>query len=178
MTHLPTMPPPPPDQPGPPQAYQHPSGRAGWATAIGIISIVLASLNFICLPVLVVATLLGPRWQKTAGLPVEWYGPFQLVLAGIGAALAAVLLAAGISLLGRRRSGRTLHLAWAALSVLMCLVNNAVAFTTMSPAKLPPRLAASTILSVIIMIPVALAYPVFLLIWFNRAKIKQQVSRW
>jgi hypothetical protein len=109
-----------------------------WPKVVGIISIVLASLGVVCgLCGMVFVVALGPFMQKmgelqaqgggarggpvipTTTIPTELVpGPMSVVAAIIGPIGSIVLLVAGITTVRRAASGRSIHLAYVAASLL------------------------------------------------------------
>lgn len=177
------MQPPAPEPPTPGQAPE-PTKRPGWATAIGVISVVLAGLGLVCTRIgLAIKDVTSKLAPGTPTVNIEdyfpdWYGTYQTVAILVGIALSVILLAGGVSVLRKRAAARTLHLAWAGINLVLGVINNVISLGFMDLSSAPPGARFRAILLIIIGIPAGLAYPVFLLIWFNRAKIKQQLSTW
>lgn len=89
-----------------------------WPKALGIVSIVLASLGLICGGLsLATAPIMGGLMESQlegAPLPDAWkVGPIDITLGIAGLLLSVVLLFAGITLLARSPTGRLLHLVYA-----------------------------------------------------------------
>lgn len=183
MSDLPTMPPP-VREPRPPGEALEPTKRPRWPTATGVISVVLAGLGLVCTPIgLAMKNLTSKLAPGTPTVNIEdylpdWYGTYQTVAILVGIALSVVLLIAGISALRKRAAARTLHLAWAGISIVVSVIHNVILLAFIDLSSAPPEMRFAMVPGIIIGIPVGLAYPVFLLIWFNRAKIKQQISAW
>ena len=178
--------PPPAGQPAPPGAPLESSRRPGWATAIGVISIVLAGIGLICVPTSTLLTFFFPLAQKMLkdilrSLP-DWYRQYLLLLTLIDVVVSVILLIAASALLRRRPLGRTLHLAVAVVQAVVCVIATVIGAIWLTPIAGSNLLIAlaSAIGSLVLGTPIGmgLPYPIFLLIWFNRAKIKQQVSAW
>ena len=183
MSDLPAMPPP-VQQPAPAGQAPQPPGRPGWATAIGLISTILASL-FLVFMLIGLATRsvtskldLGTETFNIEDCFPDWYATYQTVIILLGIAFAALLLVCGIAALRKRAATRALHLVWAGIYIVVSVVQNVIEITYIDLSSASPTMRAVLVLGIIIMIPLSLAYPVFLLIWFNRAKIKQQISTW
>lgn len=179
MSDLPAMPPP-VREPAPPGAPLGPPRRPGWATAIGVISVVLAGMGLICTPISLAMQDLLPKLMP--GAPIidirdyypEWYGTYYTIMIFVGLALAVLHLAGGITVLRKHTLARALYLTWAGANLVLTVINIVISLAFMDLSSAPRTVRIATIIG----IPVGLAYPVFLLIWFNRAKIKQQVSAW
>ncbi|MCE5276458.1 MAG: hypothetical protein ABFD92_19415 [Planctomycetaceae bacterium] len=167
----------------PPPIYQQypaplPEGRAVWPTVVGIISTILASLG-------VLGGIGGSLAERfTAGLDrgpsiydyaADWYGAFLTIIAVASLVLAVGLLIGGISLLKRRPVARVLHLAYAILEIAITAVSAAGQIAALDFAAMPAPLRIGTIIGFASM-PLGIAYPVFLIIWFNRRKIKEDVE--
>jgi hypothetical protein len=107
-----------------------------------------------------------------------------------GALVAAILLLAGIMLVKRRRIARRLFLVYAAIDFVTVCFSSYWTFGRMSefpmpasmPANLPPGAAnvmnASMRVATIFGFVLVLAICTFVVIWFLRPKIKQEISRW
>jgi hypothetical protein len=124
--------------------------------------------------------------------PPDWIRHGQLADQLIAILAAALLLAGGICLLRRRRAGRSLHFAYMAVQVVAVCVG--VYFTiaysrhleeaAISHASVAAEATVRRMYEVrrTIAVPVSLvfglAYPVFLLIWFLRPRIRQDVAAW
>ena len=188
---------PPPSGPGGPyppslqaeQAYAaapaNPPKRPSWPITIGVLSIIFSSMPLLCTPfgLLMQATGIGQNEVLTA-FP-DWYRTYSILAGLVGIALGVVELLAGITSLKRRAVTRTLHLTYGALAVCLGIVGTAVAVGMMDTVTelsgLPPQLQLTLRVSMIggmVGSVFGLAYPVFLLIWFSRVKIRRQVDAW
>jgi len=157
--------------------------RPGWATAIGIVSLCYGGLGALLRVVMFVLDLFavasgGEVQVPGLGTAPPWYGVHEAVFNACLVVLGIVLVGGGVALLYRRPSGRLLHIAWAvgilasqvvALVVLMLLPGAQEA----SGAKQVGMLVGACFVTVI-----RVAYPVFLLIWFMRRKIRQEMASW
>ena len=163
--------------------------KPAWPTVVGIISLCIG-VGFglwTTVALIINAAGLGNAQQREMMESVpEWVKSLQLA-SGLFAIATYVLLAiGGAALLKRRRLGRTLHVAYALAGIVMAIAGTAITVTMMNhmqaPANTPGEMQQifriSMIVGAIIGLPIALAYPVFLLIWFGRAKIKQHVQTW
>jgi len=156
--------------------------RPAWPTAIGVISVVLGSLGFICTPIVMAAGARNTRGNQVYELFPDWYHSYTMAAFAVGLAIAVVLLLAGIYLLKRRPAAKLLHVTYALIQVFTAVVNAILLVTTFLPSirqsSAPEHLKTSIIIGWVIGIPIGLVYPVFLLIWFCRPKIVQQVRQW
>lgn len=169
-----------------------PPEPAQWPKVVGTISIVVASLAMVCNS----CSALGPMMQSWAMSMVppekqeevrqqqqQWAafqpGAVEYVLMVLKVILAALLLAAGISLLGRKRIARTLHLVWAALVMVVIgtgLVLAILRWPEQSKAlrEASGQAGSSTVTFSIaigcVTILLSLAWPIFCLIWFGLVK--------
>jgi hypothetical protein len=177
----PAYPPTPPPPPPPPPPY--PQRPSSWPKVIGIISIVLAGLGLICTPIgLATRQAAGPAGAEAmAGAPA-WYATYQVVSALAGIVVAALLLVAGILLCKRRPAGRTMHIAYAILNIVVAVGNVIAAVTAASNIDTGPNEAALfvpvLIGGMVVGLVIGLAYPVFLLVWFTRTKVRDEVAAW
>lgn len=152
------------------------AGRSGWPKAIGVISIVFASLGLVCVPLSGAMTAFAPHGQARIENPYPgWYTATGLAMS---VAQSALLLAAGVSLIKRRPRGRTLHVVYAGVGVghvlasflLILLVFPTPDVPGPAGAFFPATAACSTLAGA--------AYPIFLLIWFMRPAIRNEVESW
>ncbi len=174
----------PPDETHPPQVPS--SARPPWATVIGVISIVWGSLGLICTPVSLLGNMLSnkinPRTAEMQGRFPDWYATYTIAALLVQVALAVLLLIAGICLLRRSRLARRLHLGYAVPNLLLGAVGLVVAISTMSQvfqeSDMPEVATASGMAGAFIGMAFVMVYPIFLLVWFSRRKIREQVQQW
>jgi hypothetical protein len=120
------------------------------------------------------------------------YAPLVIGSGVLNMICAVLLIVAGIQLLKRRVSGRTLHLAYAGLrtvGVLFSLVPGWLMHVAQMEAMqasgvaMPPGLGAGFmtgmgVAGLVLGAVWGLVYPVFIVVWFMRGKIREQVSAW
>lgn len=171
-----------------------------WPKVIGIISIVLAVLSFFG----AVSSFFTPkmlRFQVSMGQFKGSMEDFDAFLAKyhwyflLGACVALVsgilLISGGISLLRSKKAGKTLLLAYALITLLfasfsiyMTLGSSMLSeqMTAMfGSAQDSPEAAAGRIgglIGGIIGTAFSMAYPVFLLIWFSRGAVKNDIRNY
>jgi hypothetical protein len=174
---------PPPGSATTPNPSGAPFVRPRWATAIGILSILYASLGFFYhlhdLGVMLWLKLVplkdlrpedGRLWE---GLPA-WAWRCWAVMNGSFLVLAAALLAGGILLLRCRRAARPLHLLGASgmlVTVAVCLGVERMFSGNPFEDNVAALLTAS-------LCAVRVAYPVFVLAWFLRKKNWNGADAW
>ncbi|MHC4065481.1 MAG: hypothetical protein ACYSUI_13430 [Planctomycetota bacterium] len=192
----------PPTQPG--EMYR-PEQPSNWPKVVGIIGIVLGALAILggcwgAVSPFVVTALqdavetAAPQGQPSplAGLEImqqhkAWTIGSQLV----AMALATLLLFVGLGLVRRRRRSVSAATYWAVLKLLFAVVYPILSYRVMKPAMDEVVQQTSTVpgmggtlfegimwLSVVFSILWYSAFPVFLLIWLNRSKIKAEVADW
>ena len=189
MTAMPPFPPPPL-----PAGLSRPSSK--WPTPIGIISLVIAGLA-------VVGALLGPLIQGAmesmpggnvmAHMPEDLRTTQRLMM--IPGLLANLCLGiGGFLLLKRMAASRILFFIYAILAVLMIIPNTWLAQeilkATLNATPVPKNARPEQVemirsmtrtggsVGVFIGVAYAAAYPVFLLVWFLRGKIRDEVRTW
>jgi len=144
------------------------SARPAWPVAIGVLSIVVAGQE------LYAAILAWARFYVTRAsegyLPGDRLDP---VLSIPLALLAILLLAAGVLLLRRSQRG-LIHAGYAIIKLAWVFL---LIFLAEGEARQYRLGLAPILLAVLEAIP-SVAYPVFLLIWFYRPSIRQQMSNW
>ena len=180
MTREPIFPPPAPLGPEPsmyPPGPAEPDKTPAWAIAIGVISIIYASLGLICTPVSLVSSRLMPSPAGFEEMLPPWFETYSIVSGLVGMAVAVILLVAGIGLLRRRAGAVSLHVVYGWIAILMGIVGMVVIFAAFDFSRLPGPARAGAIGGAAGGI-IGFAYPIFLLIWFSRAKIRQQAAAW
>ncbi len=181
MTEFPSAFPPIQQPPLQPQ-YAPPEKKPAWPIAIGIISIVLGSLMLICVPISMGINAYNPEAAATQEQFPEWSQTYSIISSLISMGLAVLLLVGGILLIRRRAVARPLHLLYAVVTVLMAVVGTVVFFSVILPsvdtADLPRGTAIGMKFGAVVGTFLNVAYPVFLLIWFLRGTIRDQVRSW
>lgn len=190
------VPPPLPPDASPPEpvAYAYGVVPSKWPTAVGVISIIYAGLILLSTSI----NALGRVWpggttrDMMAAMP-SWYVASQAATTVLQTALAVLLLVGGILLLRRRPASRGLHLAWAWGAAALTVLGFAIALWMMPVMErelqraMPPgtgSVAAGAIatgamwLGVIGGFVIGLVYPIFVLAWFYRGRIRQEVALW
>jgi hypothetical protein len=163
--------------------------RPAWPTVVGIISLCVAGLFGLMTIGSLIYNVSGlgtaQQRQMMENMP-DWFRPYQWFAGLFTMATYVVLAVGGAMLLKRRRAGRTLHVAYALMGILMAIAGLVVMITMMNYMTLPPNappqaqamvkpmMAFSAIFGMVF----ALAYPTFVLIWFTRPKVVQHIRTW
>jgi hypothetical protein len=151
-----------------------------WPVVLGVISAAFAGVGLMMGPV---TLLTGGRLGQAPGqydvnqyFP-DWYKSYQSMSVIAGMAIGALQLAGGLSLLRRKPIARPLLLIVAFFGVVATIVNIAV-FASMDLSGMPPT--AQSIFRTVMLgaLPLGFGYPVFLIVWFFRGKIVQEVGSW
>jgi len=174
-----------------------PGRLSTWPTVIGVLAIVfgsLATLGGLCgvlgplvMPGLLQGTGSGAEQMAAAGKWQVW----SIVMNVISMALSILLLVAGIKLSSRRASAATLCTLWAKLKIL-AVIGFCVLFFFIQRDQLAVTLKGSagspgvgeqvvTIAafgSTVVYLLWGVALPVFMLIWFSRQRIREEVATW
>ena len=168
-----------------------------WPGVIGTISIVFGALGLVCYGCLSIQTMATP--MMVGMVPEDQRPPtpqglqlfvqiFQMCAA---AGLSVWLLIAGIGLTRRRPWARTHAVGWAAEKVIMAFIGMmaGLAFAGDTVDQIngqlsqngPPPFTVSVVWMyafIAIGMVWALFWPIFLLIWFNRGAVKDEVAAW
>ncbi len=171
----------PPLQTPPPQPFiEPPTPRSKWPTVIGVLSTVFGALALICTP-------LGAASQAmTRNLPnqpdvmqffPEWFRDYQTLSMFLGMGVGVLELIAGVTLLKRLPVARPLHLALGFIGAVVAVIN-VIVMSSLDLSAAPAAFRATFRAGMMMGIPLGLAYPVFLLIWFFRGKIVAEVRNW
>ena len=122
----------------------------------------------------------------------EWSGPL-MIMGAASAIVALVLLAGGILLLMKKRKSATVIKSWAGLKILLLAAtipvmasfqkaNTEIAFSGALAGEGAEFAAAGARIGLVVGIAVGVVWglvlPTFVLIWFSRKKIKEQVAFW
>lgn len=181
LSSLPQMEPPQVQAP-----YAPPEGKPVWPIVIGVISVIFGAIGIISVPVGLMISARGPATDDLRKYFPPQFMSFTRVDTVVGLAVSALLLAAGISLLKRRRVTRGLHTGYAIVNICRAVLTAVLTMTMVFPAvrdaaargeiegALPVIIVAGAIGGLLS----GMAYPVFLLIWFGRSKIARQVRQW
>lgn len=172
-----------------------------WPTVIGVISIVLASLGLLCgcagyfqVPL----QRWGLKMQSQSGQPdplaeaqikiAEQYQMLTIILLTIGMVITLWLLVASIALVRRRRSARGQMIGWAVASILMLAINvvfqvlmfqaTADELRQMGEAQSIGRLWIGVAITAFFVLVFGLALQLFVLIWFSRRKVREEMASW
>lgn len=185
----------------PPSVPQHSatatgsSGRSAWPTVLGIVATVFGAIGFLNGAMSVVATLFldsflsslpTPPNPNPAAMAViealrsagsDWTGVLMLTQLA-RAVVPVVLLVGGILLLQRKRSSMSTLRIWAILQAIALPVRVAAGYLILRQALL--QMPGAAVIPVILGFAVlfGLALPVFTLIWFGRARIREEVQTW
>jgi cation transport ATPase len=149
--------------------------RPGWAMPFGIISICYAAFGLLVRAI----TLAGNIFILSTGKPVvgfpPWYNAYETIL-GVGLlVLVGVLAAAGIQLIRWRPVARPLHLVWA-VAMLVSLLVCGCALAAVASGQAGAAARAGMVIGGGIMLVLRVAYPVLVLIWFLRGKVREQME--
>jgi len=152
--------------------------RTKWPLIIGIISIAFASMAIVCSPASLVMNRFNPQAGEVfKGMPV-WFEAYMTASCVVGVLMGVVLLAAGIMLVLRKPAARPLYLGYACLAVVTCVVGLAVTVLAFSGSGMEGPAAAGMYGGIACSLPLGLAFPIFLLIWFLRGSIAREVAGW
>lgn len=163
----------------------------GWPRLVGILSIVWGSLGIVCggcmtLSSAFMRNLLKMAEEQNGPAPEAMITPPALVASmGFGTLVTILLLVAGITTLKRSITGRTLHLIYAVLSILNSVAglwlsleqHKAMAEWASQNAGNPyaanANMGGMNTMIAVVFTAIAVAYPLFILIWFGLIKRAQ-----
>jgi hypothetical protein len=152
-----------------------------WPKVFGIISCVLAASGIVFSPLMVVFNRWNPATRDFRTILPDWYGTLEMASTVVGMALSAVLLAGGVMLVKRRPGAAALHVGYAAVDLVttvaattaMYVVMNGVDTVDLSFAN-QAALTGGKIGGLIGGL-FGVVYPIFLLAWFSRRPIRDEV---
>lgn len=165
-----------------------------WPKVVGIVSIVWGSLGLVCNGCGFVGNISqdammkmmpqpqGPDAPQIPPMPDAMKaGVVDIAGAALGFLLSALLIIAGSVLIARRPAGRTLHLAYAAVSILVTIfttvfmvqkLNAMAAWAKQNPDNFWAQQNQSgfAMVGLFVGVVIGLAYPLFCLVWFLAVK--------
>ncbi|KKL79616.1 hypothetical protein LCGC14_2013030 [marine sediment metagenome] len=153
------------------------SRKAAWPIVLGVMALFCGGVGLVGIPLAAAIKLFqADRGHRSVSSP-DWWLTYRMVSFGVIMILSAILAIAGICLLRRRPAGRALHLVYGVLGTvygLTCLL--------MVPFSLPKHVWPVEVAARIVLGcsegSGILIYSVFVLIWFARPVIRQQVEAW
>ena len=179
-------------------AYAVPERPSSWPIVVGIIAIVLAVLDLLgsCGGIVTPFFADAIKEMAPAGQPTGMEFMQQNMAWTVGQALlsmgaAVLLLVAAIGLMKRRAWAVQPCLVWAILKIVLVLIGVVTGYaiaqeTFESVAQQTPGMPGMSsglfksfaVIGMCFGLVFGLALPVFMLIWFSRAKIKAEVAGW
>jgi len=165
-----------------------------WPKVVGILSIVWGSLTVICNGI-------GGAWygflqpmmlnmaqdngQFTDGLPpqlLQTHLPMA-AMSVVGVLMSILLVVAGVATVGRKISGRMLHLSWAGMVILLTIVSTSIGLSLQGQiqqwmndnpnTQFAQSQSAGNIVMTVVMLIIFMFWPVFVLVWFGLKKKTQ-----
>ena len=192
----------PPTRPLTPPVHRGPQAvrPSQWPGVIGTISMVLGCLAVLggCFGVVFgpIFAVIAKKLPDEAAEAIAPMGEMMvwMVLSGVATTLIGAMLAVGgWGLIKRRRWCRSVCMTWAVLKMLLVIASSVMSFFIFREqmemvmeqggnAGLPPfftsLMRASGAFGVLIGILWGWAFPVFILIWFSRQKIRTEAAGW
>ena len=162
--------------------------RLWWPTAVGILGILFACIHFLGGGCLMLAPLILGGTSAT-GPHADWFEaskpPLAIILIlGLGVICLSIMLFVGsIRLISRHPSGGRLTRVWSWVFIPWVVGWMTVQFVLQPP--IPPDLEAlgpsrhlGGILGFIVLQTLFYGWPVFLICWFARPSVRQEVAKW
>ena len=168
-----------------PQGSPSPPGtnKPNWPIVIGVISVSLGGLGMI---VNLISALLGGMRGNTQGAGIsfpDWFGTYTRVEGVAGTGIALLLLLGGIALLRRRRPARPLHMVYAVANIISSLIEVYIVVSAMGyfiepGGQMATVMKTSMYIGAFVGGAAGCAYPIFLLIWLSRGRIRAEMQQW
>lgn len=168
----------------------------GWPTPVGIVSLVMAGLGLFCGGVgLVMMPVMGNMLKSQLNgdplPPTLVFGTADYAIGGVGLLCSVVLLAGGITLLGRRPVTRWLHLTYAGVAIPLNIWNMLRGFDKQAAATqwaqdFPNSPMAQQInaggpgqmigpaIGLCLGVVLGIGFPLFVIIWFGLIKTRPE----
>ena len=173
---------------------QLPPRQSRWPTVIGIVAIAFAGLGILggfcgLVGTVTMFTVMPDDQAAAAGMPSGW-ALWIVITSLLGLGLTVLLLIFGIGLLQRRPWSAKMCSRWAMVYIIYAVINSFMTYSmqqaqfaamsqTTQPAPMPAGFEKTVAaFGLVIGLVWACALPVFMLIWFSRAKIKDEVASW
>ncbi len=180
----------------PSEVGELPAKPSGWPTAIGAISIIFGSLGVLCYGCGAGWTMMTP--MLVGGMPADQRPPtpqgvqlfVQIFQQCAASGLGLWMLIAGIGLTRRRSWSRAHLIGWSVGKILLVLVGMLVTVlfvgemveqfnAQLEQANVQFRVTTAMVVGLVAITQVwFLIWPVFLLIWFGRGSVKDEVAAW
>jgi hypothetical protein len=153
-----------------------------WPLVVGILSTIFGSLGLLCACASIPMNIMNPAAQQALQQFPEWWRTYQIISGLFGFLMAVVLLSGGICLIRRRPAGLPLSVAYGVLGLIGSVLNTIITVSGMAGFQMPGPMGGS-MKSVMMVSPFVglifgAGYPIFLLIWFARPSIRQEVRSW
>jgi len=183
-----------------PDALAAPKRKSTWPTIIGVIAIVFGILGILVYGVCgIVGQFFGGQFMSMMNTPdadaqiaaMEQYKWLNVGVGLLQAILAVLLLVAGIAMTRRRANCRSMAMMWACAKILIVALGSAVGFfaqqaqfeaIAQQQATVPPGMqqmqGGMLIVGVAFGVAWGWALPIFMLIWLNRQKVRDEVAGW
>jgi hypothetical protein len=181
----------PPTQAGP---LPTPSPVPVWPTVIGVIAIVFGAGGALAgLGGVVMSLVTRPMLQRMPNAPaMPQYGEHWIAWTVLGSLVtcgtAILLLIAGIGIAKRLAWGPRAARVWAVLKMIVVVMGTVISWQTQQGAieAMKQNAAGAPMLNPQILLSLGMcggllwgcALPVFMLIWFTRRSVKEEISRW
>lgn len=160
-----------------PVAYAVPVRSTAWPKVLGIISIVFAGLGLLSVPVNLFNVNANPVQKQVYDALPAWVTTYVNLSLIFSLPIVAVLLAGGTQTLRRKRLGRTLHLIYGWLQAVGGIVGLVIFFQIDTSGLAPAQQSAFLGFGLCGGLA-GMVYPIFLLAWFHRAKIRDETAGW
>lgn len=150
--------------------------RPIWPTVIGILSILQGFFWASCIGLTVAMRAMHPVQEEPS--PEGWWGAVRPALGVVVLVLPILVVVAGIQLIRHRPSGRTLHILYGIVTLLVHGVLFASGAVSMYPRYSENSMLGAYGVGLAVGALLSMGYPVFVLIWFLRPKIRRQMMAW
>ena len=163
----------------------HGQESAAWAYAIGGASLAVAAQGLVgLLGNFAQAGVNYVLFGRSGGfftLPRLLGGPetvAQIILALFQPLACTLLLAAAVLIFRRKRLAIQLHMAYAIVTIVLAGTSPLLAIAAYTAQTQQRRFLGPLLFQVIWTATRSVIYPVFLLVWFRRARIRRQTEQW
>lgn len=158
------------------QSASKPALPSQWPAVVGLVAIIYAAMVILRIGSSMLAEFQSQPPAGDVATPSPSVSPLLIAHALLSISLAAILLGCGIGLFKRLPCAAKWSTRWAVFYIIYTAAGFALDFY----AQLEHITLTAGIIAKFLVLPLiwACAFPIFLLIWFSRAEIKDEVAQW
>ena len=165
-----------------------------WPISFGVISIVLGAMGVLGGVIGAAVILLLPRLMPQGQATLPTISPqvmtYTIASSAVGTLVAVLLIIAGVGLVRRRRWGVGAIRTWAIIKIVLAVVASGISLWLQSTMQTTPANGAASnsalpavahvtqIISLVLGLAWAMAWPIVCLVWLSRASVRAEHEQW